>query len=397
MISDPRRIAVAVCGGCAFLNLYMVQAVLPFMARELSIGAVHASTILTAGTLAVALTGPFTGALSDRLGRKRIIVFAMALLLVPTLMAATAQGLSELILWRFVQGLLLPPIFIVTVAYVGNEWPPEEATTVIGIYTASSAAGGFLGRLIAGGLADAFTWRASFVAIAVVNLVCLALVVWLLPRETRFVKASSLVASLRQMLHHLRNPTLLATYAVGFGVMFNFMGTFTYISFYLAAPPYNRSALFLGSMFVVYLLGSALAPWVGQFIHLLGRRVFILWALALWTIGLALTLVPSVPVIILGLMVFSACGILVQATSTGYVAISAPTGTSAAVGLYVLSFYLGGTVGGWLPGLAYETAGWPASMVMVLAMIAIMATIVFTGWRDRKPGAVQGKNEPPSG
>ena len=62
MITDPRRIAVAFAGACAFLNLYTVQALLPFMAQEFGIGAAEASIILTAGTAAVALTAPFAGA-----------------------------------------------------------------------------------------------------------------------------------------------------------------------------------------------------------------------------------------------------------------------------------------------------------------------------------------------
>jgi predicted MFS family arabinose efflux permease len=387
MTVDPRRVAVAFAAACAFLNLYSPQSVLPSMAEELGASAVSASAVLTAGTLAVALTAPFTGAISDLVGRKRMIVAAMALLVVPTVMLALSESLAELILWRFVQGLLLPPIFTVTVAYIGDEWPPREAATVIGIYTACSAAGGFLGRFIPGALADAFTWRGGFVGIAAINLICLAAVILLLPRETRFVKAPSLAASIRQMVGHLKNPKLVATYAVGFGAMFNFMGTFTYVSFHLAAPPFNRSAFFLGSIFVVYLVGSALAPWSGRFIHRLGRRAFVLSALGIWAGGLLLTLLPSVPAIVLGLLIFSTCGILIQATSTGYVAASARSGTSSAVGLYVSFFYLGGTVGGWLPGLAYEAGGWPASMLMVLGMIALMASIVVIFWKEPRAEA----------
>jgi predicted MFS family arabinose efflux permease len=168
--------------------------------------------------------------------------------------------------------------------------------------------------------------------------------------------------------------------------MFCFLATFTYVSFHLAAPPYNRSAAFLGAMFVVYLVGSSLAPWVGSFIHLLGRRVFVLWVIAVWAGGLSLTLLPSVPAMLVGLAIFSSCGILVQATATGFVAISAPAGTSAAVGLYVSFFYLGGTIGGWLPGYAYETGGWPAVIAVVLTTLAAMATIVLTSWREPVAG-----------
>jgi predicted MFS family arabinose efflux permease len=183
------------------------------------------------------------------------------------------------------------------------------------------------------------------------------------------------------MLAHLRNPRLLATFAVGFGVLFNFIATFTYVSFHLAAPPFNRSSAFLGSIFVVYLVGSAFALWTGPLVARIGRRNFILGVLGIWVCGLLLTLAPSIPVIVLGLIVVSTCGILTQATSTSFVAITAPSGTSAAVGLYVTAFYTGGTFGGWLPGLAYEAGGWPASVMMVAGMLAIMATIVATAWR----------------
>jgi YNFM family putative membrane transporter len=379
---DPRRIAVAFSAACAFLNLYSPQSVLPSIAVELAVSAVSVSAVLTAGTFAVALTAPFTGALSDRVGRKRMIVGAMALLILPTVMVALSDSLGELIFWRFVQGLLLPPIFTVTVAYIGNEWPPREAATVIGLYTACSAAGGFLGRFIPGALEESYTFRGGYLAIAGLNVICLAVVFLLLPKERNFQKAPSLAASIGQMLRHLKNPKLVATYAVGFGVMFNFMATFTYISFHLAAPPFNRSAFFLGAIFVVYLAGSALAPWSGRIVHRVGRRIFVLWALAIWAGGLLLTLASSVPLIVAGLLIFSTCGILTQASSTGYVAANAPAGTSSAVGLYVSVFYLGGTVGGWLPGLAYEAAGWPASLAMVLAMIAIMAAIVATFWKE---------------
>ena len=81
------------------------------------------------------------------------------------------------------------------------------------------------------------------------------------------------------------------------------------------------------------------------------------------------SLIPSVTAIVFSLVVASTCGILVQASSTSFVAITAKTGTSAAVGLYVTSFYIGGTFGGWLPALAYEAGGWPYSLALVIGML----------------------------
>jgi predicted MFS family arabinose efflux permease len=377
---DLRRVGVAFAGAAAFLNLYAPQAILPFMAREFGASAADASLILTAGTLAVALTAPFTGIAADVLGRKWVIAGAMLLLLVPTVMAALAPSLSALIFWRFMQGLLLPPIFAVTIAYVGDEWPASEATGVIGIYASAAGMGGFLGRFLPGILADSIGWRGGFLVIAALTLVCLLAVLALLPRERQFVRASNLAASLRQMLNHLHNRKLVATYAVGFGVLFNFMAVFTYVSFYLAAPPFNRSAAFLGSIFVVYLGGSLLTPWTGFAVKWFGRRAFVIGVLLTWICGLLVMLVPSLPVIIAGLVVVATCGFLCQAASTSYVAISAQGGTSAAVGLYVLFFYIGGSFGAYLPGLAWEAAGWPATVAMVVGMIALMTAIVARAW-----------------
>jgi YNFM family putative membrane transporter len=378
---DRRRVAVAFAAIGAFLHLYAPQAVLPMMAGEYGVGAADASLVITAGTLAVAATAPFTGAMSDVIGRKRLIVAAMTLLLVPATMAALAPSLDQLIFWRFIHGLLLPPIFAVTIAYVGGEFPPSEANSAIGVYTSASAVGGFLGRFVPGMLTQYVGWRGGFLALAGCSVVCLVMVVWLLPPERKFVRATDFRASLRQMLGHLRNPKLLAIYAVGFGVLFNFITTFTYLSFHLAAPPFNRSPAFLGSIFVVYLFGAAAALGLGRAIALFGRKTFVLCVLAVWAAGLLTSLIPSVPAAVFSLIVASACGILVQAASTSFVAITATTGTSAAVGLYVTSFYVGGTFGGYLPGLAYEAGGWPYSLVLVLGMLGFMALVVSVFWK----------------
>src|SRR4029079_21127 len=107
-INDPRRIAVAFCAIGAFLHLYAPQAVLPMMAQEYGVGASEASPIITAGTFAVAATAPVYRVVSHVLGRKRLIVAAMALLLIPATMTAMAESLNQLIIWRFMHGLLLP-------------------------------------------------------------------------------------------------------------------------------------------------------------------------------------------------------------------------------------------------------------------------------------------------
>jgi MFS transporter, YNFM family, putative membrane transport protein len=381
------RIAVGLAGFCAFLNLYSPQALLPALAREFGVGAAAISTIMTASTLAIALTAPFTGAVADVLGRKRVIAAAMIVVVIPTAMVALAADVQQLIGWRFVQGLLLPPIFAVTIAYIGDEWPPSQVTGIAGIYTAGASFGGFSGRFLTGILADLFGWRAAFLTLAALTLVGAVCIAVMLPRERKFVPSVGLASSVVQMVRHVQNPHLLATYAVGFGVLFNFIATFTYVSFHLAAPPYNFSATLLGAIFVTYLVGVAAAPLAGRAVGRFGRRPFTLCAIGLWTCGIALTLASSVTIIMIGLALCAGCGLLCQTVSTGYVTTTAKTGRSSAVGLYVTSFYAGGSLGAFLGGHAYEYGNWPACAAMVAMMLTLMALIIALAWTPMRPNS----------
>ena len=392
---SARYLAVGLAGYCAFINLYSPQSILPLLSEEFHASAAEISSIITVSTLAVALTAPFTGAVADVLGRKRVIVAAMFVLVIPTLMVGLATTLPQLIFWRAVQGLVLPPIFAVTVAYIGDEWTPREATTAAGIYSSGSSLGGFSGRLVTGFLADLIGWRAGFTALAAIAFVGAIAVAVLLPHERRFVRSHGLLASGRQMLAHFRNGQLLATYAVGFGVLFNFICTFTFVSFHLAAAPYNLSASWLGAIFVVYIAGSALTPWTGWAVGRFGRRQVMVGLIAIWLAGIALTLAPSLPLIIAGLAIGAACGLVCQAVSTGYVTITAKVGRSSAVGLYVTSFYTGGSFGAAVGAIAWTFGGWPACVALVAAMLTIMAAIVAFAWSGTTRQEAPSPIEPP--
>ena len=384
MVADRRTVAIAAAGFCAFLNLYSPQALLPALSREFGVGAAEISTIMTASTLAIALSAPFTGAVADVLGRKRVIAAAMLAVTVPMAGAAFATDVPALIAWRFLQGLLLPPIFAVTVAYIGDEWPRAEVAGAAGIYIAGSSLGGFCGRFIPGVLGDLVGWRGAFFTLAWLSLAGAVIVMALLPAEKNFVRSQGITASARQMLRHLKNPQLVATYAIGFGVLFNFVAVFTYVSFHLAAEPYRFSSTLLGTIFITYLVGAVLSPMAGRMIATFGRRPVMLAAITLWACGAVLTLAPPVPAIVAGLILCAACGMLCQTVSTSYVTGLVKQGRSSAVGLYVTCFYTGGSMGAFLPGLAWGSGGWPACIAMVVAMLAAMALIAALAWGGRE-------------
>ena len=388
MPPDSRGLAIALSGLCTFINLYATQPLLPLFSRDFQASAAQVSLTIGASTLAVALGAPFAGLVADVVGRKRMIAGAMALLVIPTALVALSTSIGELVLWRFVQGLLLPPIFAVTIAYIGDEWPGDQVPAVTAAYIAAGGLGGFLGRFVSGVVADHGGWRAAFWIYAAVTAVSAAYVAWALPRERNFVRAEGLRHSARLAIGHLFNPPIVATFAMGFAVLFSFVAVFTYVNFYLAAPPFELSASALGSIFVVYLLAVVVTPMTGRWVKRVGRRALVIGAVAVWCVGLLITLVPWLPGIIMGLAITSVAGFICQAAATGLLAQRAEAARSSAVGLYVTCYYLGGSAGATMPAPIWERAGWAGCVALLILVLVAMAALVARFWRSERAGRV---------
>lgn len=380
--------AVAVAGIGAFLNLYATQPILPLLASDFAASKAAVGMTVSATTIGVALSAPFWGMWAERAGRRRIIVSAMFLLSIPTLLAATAGSLPLLVLWRFLQGCVMPGVFGVTIAYIAEEWPGRRVAAVMSIYVSGTVLGGFLGRAVTG-LAAAHAhvpgippgWPLGFVVLGLCDLAIGVLLALHLPGDRRRPRprgASPLTAG---MLGHFRNPQMIATCAVGFTVLFFFVTTFTYIPFHLAAPPFSLDPGQLGSLFAVYLVGIAVTPVSGPWIARIGSRKALLTAILAAMAGVSLTLLPGIPSILLGLALCSTGVFVCQAASSSYIHAAAPAGKRAsAAGLYVSCYYLGGTVAGVLPGFLWNFGGWTACVLLVLATQAVTMTIAGAAW-----------------
>jgi predicted MFS family arabinose efflux permease len=171
------------------------------------------------------------------------------------------------------------------------------------------------------------------------------------------------------MAEHLRNPRLLATYAVGFCVFFTLLTTFTYVNFYLAAPPFRLNTAALGWLFALtaaFLGGAA---------------------------GICLTLVRSLPVVMLGLALCCTGVFVAQSAASSYIGAAASQARAAAVGLYVMFYYIGGSLGATLAGPLWSRGGWPACVALIACAQALTIALALCFW---PPGTTRdGAGEPP--
>jgi MFS family permease len=383
--------AVALCGVCAFLELYCTQPLLPLLAHLFHASKTGVGMTVSAATLGVAISAPVFGALTERLARKRVIVVSLLGVSVPTLLAATSASLAQLIFWRFLQGIMVPGVIAVVVTYIGEEWPPERIALIMSFYVSGTALGGFMGRISAGILADHFNWRVSFVALGAASLVGAAAVAAWLPQGRRRVspqpRSNPIPTFPYQVQEMFRSRRLVATFAVGFNVLFSLVGAFTWITFYLSAAPFLLSITALSSLFFVYLIGLVVTPAAGYLITRVGLRVGIGGAMCCSIAGVLFTLAHSLPIVIVGLAMLSSGVFIAQTASQSHLRVAAPSGARVtAAGIYITCYYLGGTAAGIVPGAFWAFGKWPACVAFIVFMQIIALAIALAGWRTPSIG-----------
>ena len=137
-----------------------------------------------------------------------------------------------------------------------------------------------------------------------ISLLVSLLFVWMLPSSKHFsARPLQLKALTKTLLQHLRDPSMLCLYGMGFLLMGSFVTLYNYIGFKLMAPPYNLSATIVGWIFVIYLVGTFSSAWFGSLADRFGRQRMLLLAIAIMLAGAIVTLNGLLTLKIIGITV----------------------------------------------------------------------------------------------
>jgi YNFM family putative membrane transporter len=358
-----------------FADMYITQPILPQISAEFGIAPATAGLSVSAVILLIALASTAYGPLSDSWGRKRVMVGSCALLAVPTLLCAFAPSFGWLLLGRACQGLCIPGLTAVAVAYLGDMVAPAQLGRSVGAWIAANVAGGLTSRVGSGLLTDLFAWRSAFLVFGLLTLLTALWMALTLPSDPPQARGAGWGQAYRGMVAHLGNRRLAGAFLIGGALFFGFIAIFTYLPYYLTGAPFFLSPTLVAFAYVSYLAGVIVSPLAGQLANRYPRRLIIASGMLIAMVGIGLTLVASLPVMVISLFVLCTGMFTAQATAPALVNVLAPTNKGGAGALYLMSYYLGGTVGAVLPGLAWQRFGWSGVVGCSLAalLVAILA------------------------
>jgi YNFM family putative membrane transporter len=371
-----RAFTIGLTAFLTVVDLFATQAILPALTAAYGVTPAAMGLAVNSTTIGMALGGLGVALFGRSIDRRRGILLSLALLSVPTALLATMPGLPVFTALRIVQGLCMSTAFALTLAYLGEHTSAADVAGAFAAYITGNVASNLFGRLLAAGVVDHLGLAANFWAFAGLNLGG-AVLVWFTVERTPPMRQTDMShgSPFTSWLVHLGNPALRAAFAVGFLILFAFIGTFTYVNFVLVGPPFGIGMMMLGAVYFVFLPSVVTTPLAGRVVARIGTRPALWAAFALAGGGLPLLLSAHLWLLLAGLALIGVGTFLAQATATGFVGRAAASDRGAASGLYLASYFLGGLAGSAVLGAVFDRFGWSAVVAGIGVSLALGAAL----------------------
>src|SRR5437763_726447 len=166
----------------AALDQTIVATALPSIVGDLG-GLAQYSWVFTAYMLASTVTVPLYGKLGDVCGRKGLMLFAIVVFLVGSALCGTAQNMTQLVIFRGVQGIGAGGLIPLAMAVVGAIVPPRDRGRYQGLIGAVFGSASIIGPAVGGFIVDTTTWRWIFYVNLPVGAAAFAVISATMPRR----------------------------------------------------------------------------------------------------------------------------------------------------------------------------------------------------------------------
>lgn len=352
--------AIMLAGAAAFSMEYCLQPVISRIAATFALSAAQASLPVSAAMFGMALTLLALTAFADRLPRRKLLT---ASLIVSSLVMSGIVFTAS-----FYAVVALVPVL--AMAYVNEEFGPQNVSAGIGMYVCGTTLGGLSGRILASILTDFFSWQVAVAILSIIAALIGILVYILLPYEQHALKKQS--SGFSTEVFSKENKNLFYLCAAAFCMIGSFVAVYNFIAYVLINAPYNLSQSVIGFLFAVQLFGTFSSALAGRLGARYSARKTIAAFLALLAFGAILTLHEALIIKIDGLSILTIGLFGAHSSACGWSASLIKNGKAAAGSLYMFCYYSGASILGSLGGVFYARLGWHG-VVFMSAAAALLA------------------------
>ncbi|OEB85052.1 MFS transporter permease [Vibrio parahaemolyticus] len=372
---EYKRITLSLALGSflVFSNLYLLQPMLPTFATLFSISETQVNWLFAASTLALSFSLVPMAVLSESIGRKPVMM--VGLFSIPAISALMLLGDSFIFLvaCRALIGIALAAFAAVAVAYMAEELDKHAFSMAIGTYIAANSLGGIAGRISGGLLADNFSVDVAIEVMMVVTLIGVICVHYLLPKQRNFTpSSSSLRHQNRAIIGHFRNQRVWFAMLIG-GLNFAlFVNLYSVMGFRLVSAPHNVPVGLASLIFICYLGGTfssrCAGHWSKRYSSILGMFLGAVVSMAgMWTAAF-----ESLAAMLIGLLLISFGAFFTHTLAYGWVGQNATQAKATATALYLVHYYVGGSLGGFLLLYCWQHGGWSTVLLGGSVLYAVM-------------------------
>lgn len=385
--------AVLCWSGMAVMSsLYVTIPLISLFADLFGITPTQAAAAGSVFSLGFAIGCLIYGALSDKYGRKKVIVIGLMALTLISLLLGVIDSFFWLLVLRGLQGAAAATFSPVALAYAVEMFPAEKRVTTIGFISTGFLVAGIVGQVVSGLISQQYGWNAVFYVLAGAYAVTAFLVIRFLPKGEIQQAHANIWEPLKQIGSVFSQKNLLLSYAIALVLLMSFVSMYTVLGSYLSGPDFGltrQEILYVRSIGVI---GMLLSPLSGRLAKRYGVRAVLRGGLLLAMAGLAsLGLMSSLPLLVMLSLVFVAGIALSVPALVSLVGQLGGKARGIAVSVYTFILFAGTSLGPILSIRFMETGSYVLTFALLALILGIglLAALLIRRETPEEPAAVR--------
>lgn len=268
--------------------VYITIPLIPLFAETFTVSSSQAAWVGSAFSFAFAGGGLIFGVLSDRFGRKKLMIAGLLLLTLTTLLIGTAQTFSWLVALRCLQGLaasMFPPSVL---AYAMEMFPAKKRVTIIGFISTAFLMASIIGQIYSSIIVFTFSWSYVFYFLFRIYFISFLFITLGIPSDNSGQERSSISASFARIGTIFHKKGLPFCYIISTVLFTALVGYFTTLGSYLTSSPFQLSHEEILWVRAAGITGMLISPFDGKLVAKYGVKRVLWFGLIMAAIGLGL-------------------------------------------------------------------------------------------------------------